>query len=58
MNVIKDKLRIQKPFDKVIIDKGIVKAINKSLDEMVYNGFILEVVKGDRDIKEGYLNFS
>lgn len=58
MNVIKDKLKIQKPFDKVIIDKGIVKAINKSLDEMVYNGFILEVVKGDRDIKEGYLNFS
>lgn len=57
MNVIKDKLRIQKPFDKVLIDKGIAKAINKSLDEMVYNGFILEVVKGDRDIKEGYLTF-
>lgn len=58
MNVIKDKLKIQKPFDKVIIDKGIAKAINKSLDEMVYNGFVLEVVKGDRDIKEGYLKFS
>ena len=58
MNVIKDKLRIQKPFNKEIIDKGIAKAINKSLDEMVYNGFILEEIKGDRDIKEGYLNFS
>ena len=57
MNVIKDKLRIQKPFNKEVIDNGIAKAINKSLDEMVYNGFILEVIKGDRDKKEGYLNF-
>lgn len=57
MNVIKDKIKIQKPFDKAVIDSGIAKAINKSLDEMVYNGFILEVVKGDRNTKEGYLSF-
>lgn len=58
MNVIKEKIKIQKPFNKLVIDNGIAKAINKSLDEMVYNGFVLEVIKGDRNAKEGYLSFN
>lgn len=57
MNVIKEKLGMQKPFDKAVIDSGIARAINKSLDEMVYNGFVLEVIKGDRNMREGYLRF-
>lgn len=58
MNIIKNKLREQMPFDKKVIDNGIINAINKSLDEMVYNGFVLEVIKGDRNIKEGYILFN
>lgn len=57
MNAIKERMKIQGTFDKIVIDAGISKAINKSLDEMVYNGFILEVVKGDRNAKEEYLRF-
>lgn len=57
MNVIKEKLKIQKTFNKAVIDAGVRDALSKSLDEMVYNGFILEVIKGDRNMKEGYLSF-
>lgn len=57
MNVIKQKVKIQSAFSKIVVDTGISKAINKSLDEMVYNGFVLEVIRGDRGAKEGYLRF-
>lgn len=58
MNIIKEKLKYQNAFNKEVIDTCIRKAISKSLDEMVYNGFILEVVKGDRNMKERYLQFN
>lgn len=52
MDRIKELAKIQKPFNKELMDISIRKCTNKSLDEMVFNGFILEEIEGDNNTIE------
>lgn len=52
MAKIKELVNIQKHFNKELMDISIRKCTNKSLDEMVFNGFILEEIKGDNNMIE------
>lgn len=49
MKRLKEQLKVQKPFDKVVMDTSIKNVATKSIDELVYNGFILEKIKGERN---------
>lgn len=55
MMIIKEKLKKQKLFVKDTMDIAIKQVLQKSIDELVYNGCIFEVIKGDKNMKEGYL---
>lgn len=48
MKRLKEQLKIQKPFDKIVMDTSIKNVATKSIDELVYNGFVLEKIKGER----------